>query len=222
MRIKLEPSKIGNFSKTKEPILKKEYRNRIYFAVIEDTGNFWHEPDYYVVPVFLGVVSGLKCGDCITIREALYRLGDDYGIKYEDYLKPKHFKPYYEIDDKLFRYHSYRIISNQNAWSAIKAEIYDNVDEAIERVKDLENLPLLYKKRDKLATLRKQLKSINETIESYQKRKEKNPENFSRTSELTLESKIITKKKKLVWIEKAKKELKEVDNKFTYKQPFYE
>lgn len=222
MRIKIGPYKIGNFPKTKEPTLKKEYRNRIYFAVIEDTDNFWHEPDYYVVPVFLGVVSGLNCGDCITIREVLYHLGENYGIKYEDYLKPKHFKPYYEIDDKLFRYHSYRIISNQDAWAAIKAEIYDNVDEAIERVKNLENLPLLYEKRDKLSTLRKQLKSINDTIESYQKRKEKNPEKFPRTSELTLENKIITREKKLVWIEKAKKELKEVENEFKYKQPFYE
>lgn len=221
MRIEIDPYKIGNFTKTEEPTLKKEYNHRIYFAVIEDTDNFWYEPDYYVVPVFLGVVSGLNCGDCITIREVLYRLGEDYGIKYGDYLKPKHFKPYYEIDDKLFRYHSYRIISNQDAWAAIKAEIYDNVDEAIERVKNLENLPLLYEKRDKLANLNKQLKSLNETIENYQKRKEKNPEKFPRTSELTLESKIITREKKLVWIEKAKKEVEEFENKFTYTQPFF-
>jgi hypothetical protein len=215
MRIQLDPYKIGYFTQRTakgNPKLNDEYW-KTYYCVCK----YYYDFDcfeYYVIPVTLNVRRWYR-GDCVIAFPRQFRFGfgeikenEPQDVKPKDWWIARDFKPYYAVIKKKFPL-GYMVIYDTNDGDI--AELYDDVYEAIERAKCLddftkqsERLSAKEKREEKLVC---ELENIKDKISKYENRKRSNPSNFSKKDQLTLELKYETKKEKEAAIEKIKIEI---------------
>lgn len=215
MRIRLDPYKIGDFTQRTakgNPKLNDEYW-KTYYCVCK----YYYDFDcfeYYVIPVTLNLRRWYR-GDCVIAfpRQFRYEFGgikenEPQDVEPKDWWIARDYKSYYAVIKEKFSL-GYMVIYDTNEGDI--AELYDDVYEAIERAKCLDNFT---KQSERLAAKEKrkerlvcELESIKGKISKYEYRKRSNQSNFSKKDKLTLGLKYETKKEKEAAIEKIKSEI---------------
>jgi hypothetical protein len=217
-----ETDQISSCDKLDEPYIKPEYANKTYYCVYElkkdwystrDCGwmskeNKWYYKGYYVIPVYLAAYKWV-CGNKIVMlpRKFCDIFGSEWphepqDVPREQWWIASKFKGYWGIIDCSYL-----------SGYIEDVELYDNVNEAIERAKQLDQLMKINEEIAEITVKLERRKAEKDNLDDYFRHYSYRKNHGTQRQQLEYQLKELTYERKMNMINKLYDKKKKLENK---------